>query len=108
MSNKPSMELRGSLRVSKYQNKPSQPRFFGKALINGVEYKIKGWEKETNGEPWISILFEAPEPLPLMSGPQAEPKVSLFSRDHANTRSTSAPDYNDQFDGDEFGPDRPF
>lgn len=54
------MNMRGSLNVSKFQKTPAQPRFYGKALIHGVVYEIKGWEKETNGEPWISLLFEDP------------------------------------------------
>lgn len=53
------MEMRGTLNVSKFQKNSNQPRFYGKCLINGVEYKLKGWEKiNTDGEPWISLLFE--------------------------------------------------
>ena len=56
------MELRGSLNLSKFERKPNQPKYYGKALINGVEYKIKGWEKvrQDTGEVWISLLFEDP------------------------------------------------
>lgn len=54
------MELRGSLGLSKYHTKPSQPKFYGRALIEGVDYEIKGWEKVTpgTGEIWISLCFE--------------------------------------------------
>lgn len=54
------MELRGSLNLSKLKTNPNQPKYYGKALINGVEYKLKGWEKvrQDTGEVWISILFE--------------------------------------------------
>jgi len=57
------MELRGSLNLSKYFKLSSnQPKFYGKALINGVEYTLKGWEKvrQDTGEVWISLLFEDP------------------------------------------------
>ncbi len=55
------MEMRGSLNVSKFYRNANQPRFYGKALINGVEYELKGWEKVNDkGEPWISLLFEEP------------------------------------------------
>ena len=54
------MEMRGSLNVSGYQTKPTQPRFYGTCLIDGVEYKIKGWEKNGPRGPWISLLFENP------------------------------------------------
>jgi len=42
-------------------------------LIHGVEYIIKGWEKESASGPWISLLFEDPvhgnadEPAPPVS-----------------------------------------
>lgn len=56
------MEMRGSLNLSKYYTKSNQPKFYGKGLINGVEYEIKGWEKvrADTGEVWISLLFEDP------------------------------------------------
>jgi len=56
------MELRDSLNVSKFERKNNQPKYYGKALIEGVEYKIKGWEKvrSDTGEVWISLLFEDP------------------------------------------------
>jgi len=53
------MNKRGTLNVSKFQTKPNQPRFYGRASLNGVMYELKGWEKTSpSGEPWISILFE--------------------------------------------------
>ena len=56
------MEMRGSLNLSKSYKKPNQPKFYGKALIEGKEYAIKGWEKvrQDTGEVWISLLFEDP------------------------------------------------
>lgn len=73
------MNMRGSLNVSQFQKNPSQPRFYGKALIHGVEYIIKGWEKESERGPWISLLFEDP----LHGNPTPEPSVEkpqIFSR----------------------------
>lgn len=57
------MELRGSLNLSKFERKPNQPKYYGKCLIKGVEYRLKGWEKvrQDTGEVWISLLFEDPE-----------------------------------------------
>lgn len=56
------MELRGSLNLSKFYTAPNKPKYYGKALIEGVEYQIKGWEKvrADTGEVWISLLFEDP------------------------------------------------
>ena len=56
------MELRGSLNLSAYYTRKEQPKYYGRALINGVEYNLKGWEKvrADTGEVWISLLFEDP------------------------------------------------
>jgi len=73
------MNMRGSLNVSSFQKSPVQPRFYGRALIHGVEYIIKGWEKESAKGPWISLLFEDP-----LHGDSAEEtsavKSSVFSK----------------------------
>jgi len=55
------MELRGSLNVSAFQKKPEQPKYYGRAMINGVEYELKGWEKDGSKGKWISLLFEHPD-----------------------------------------------
>jgi hypothetical protein len=52
------MEMRGSLGLSKYFTKPNQPKFYGKCLIDGVAYEIKGWEKDGPEGKWISLCFE--------------------------------------------------
>ena len=52
------MEMRGSLNLSAYYMRPEQPKYYGRALINGVEYNLKGWEKEGPKGVWISLLFE--------------------------------------------------
>ena len=54
------MEMRGSLNLSAYYTRKDQPKYYGKALINGVEYTLKGWEKEGPKGVWISLLFEDP------------------------------------------------
>ena len=54
------MELRGSLNLSAYYTRKEQPKYYGRALINGVEYNLKGWEKEGPKGVWISLLFEDP------------------------------------------------
>ena len=54
------MEMRGSLNLSAYYTRKDQPKYYGRALINGVEYILKGWEKESPKGVWISLLFEDP------------------------------------------------
>jgi len=52
------MDMRGSLNVSKFQKGGNSPRFYGRCLIEGVTYNMKGWEKEGKDGPWISLMFE--------------------------------------------------
>ena len=66
------MELRGSLNLSAYYTRKEQPKYYGRALINGVEYNLKGWEKEGPKGVWISLLFEDP-------AQEAERNVSEFA-----------------------------
>lgn len=88
---RPQMNMRGSLHISKYYQKPTQPRFYGKATVNGVTYKIKAWEKVgPTGEPWISILFEDPEGASLGTVEQAAKPLTLFS-EHATPAGPGAP-----------------
>lgn len=57
------MDMRGALRISKFQKTPQQPKWYGSAEIDGVRFTLKGWEKTDpkTGQPWISILFEESE-----------------------------------------------
>lgn len=82
------MEMRGSLNLSKFRNTPNQPTYYGKCLINGVEYHVKGWEKENNGQPWISLLFETEMDRGAVRSrefskpvPQARPEVDFSDMD---------------------------
>lgn len=53
------MDMRGSLNVSKFYKAGSNaPRFYGRCVINGVTYNLKGWDKQGKDGPWISLLFE--------------------------------------------------
>lgn len=54
------MEMRGSLNLSTFYKRADQPKYYGRALINGVEYDIKGWEKDGLKGKWVSLLFEDP------------------------------------------------
>lgn len=54
------MNMRGSLNVSRFQKTPAQPRFYGKALIHGVEYTVKGWEKDSPTAPGSRSCLKTP------------------------------------------------
>lgn len=75
------MNMRGSLNVSKFQKPGSNsPRFYGRCIIDGKTYNIKGWEKEGRDGPWISILFEPLEEKQEEEFEQCVPKKpGLFS-----------------------------
>lgn len=101
------MNMRGSLNVSRFQKSPAQPRFYGKALIHGVEYIVKGWEKESAQGPWISLLFEDP-----LHGDPAEEtpatKSSIFSKPLPTPVETPTPLDNHRIRSDLFDDDIPF
>lgn len=94
------MNMRGSLNVSKFQKTPAQPRFYGKATIHGVEYTIKGWEKDSPSGPWISLMFEDP----LHGNPdKPTPPVTdgLFSAPMQRTLTAPPLDNLDDYDEDD-------
>lgn len=88
------MDMRGSLNVSKFQKTPQQPRFYGRALINGVQFDIKGWEKDGKDGPWISLLFEETGEE-FDQKPQTQ-KQGLFSKPlNPLKKEYAAPDFDD-------------
>lgn len=73
------MDMRGTLNVSKFQKGNNQPRFYGRCVINGTTYNMKGWEKEGRDGPWISILFEPLATQDDFTSPELK-KPSVFSQ----------------------------
>lgn len=84
------MELRGSLNLSKFQKKPEQPKYYGRAMIGGVEYELKGWEKTGPNGPWISLLFEHPDEKAerlaneFAPAPKEKPTLNPVKRNYVN------------------------
>lgn len=66
------MDMRGSLNLSKFYTKSNQPKFYGKAMVEGKEYLVKGWEKirSDTGEVWVSLLFEPTEIVDDFTSPE--------------------------------------
>lgn len=91
------MNMRGSLNVSKFQKTPTQPRFYGKAVIHGVEYTLTGWEKQSASGPWISLLFEDP----LHGNPAPPVTDGLFSTPMQRTLTTPPLDNLDDYNEDD-------
>ena len=55
---------RGYLYPNKNKNKPTQPDFTGKVLVDGKELRISAWENQTpEGNKYLSLAFSVPLPL---------------------------------------------
>ncbi len=55
---------RGYLYPNKNKNKPTQPDFTGKVLVEGKEFRISAWENQTpEGNKYLSLAFSIPTPL---------------------------------------------
>ena len=65
---------RGTLGRNKRREKDTHPEFTGKCDINGVEFWISGWVKESNGEKFFSLSFKAKDtPPPVKQEPTDDP-----------------------------------
>jgi hypothetical protein len=54
---------RGYLYPNKNKNKPTQPDFTGKVLIDGKELRISAWENQTpEGNKYLSLAFSPATP----------------------------------------------
>lgn len=54
---------RGYLYPNKNKNKPTQPDFTGKVLIDGKELRISAWENQTpEGNKYLSLAFSPAVP----------------------------------------------
>ncbi len=54
---------RGYLYPNKNKNKPTQPDFTGKVLVEGKEWRISAWENQTpEGNKYLSLAFSPPQP----------------------------------------------
>lgn len=63
MSENVKKDNRGYLYPNKNKNKPTQPDFTGKALVDGKEWRIGAWENKTpEGNSYLSLAFTVPLP----------------------------------------------
>lgn len=54
---------RGYLYPNSNKNKPTQPDFTGKVLVDGKEWRISAWENKTpEGKKYLSLSFSPPLP----------------------------------------------
>lgn len=68
-------DMNGSIFVNDKKTKENHPDRRGSCKIDGVEYWISGWLKDSNGKKWMSLSFTKKEE---QQGGQAksEPAVS--------------------------------
>ena len=80
-------ELRGSLFRNNKKEKNSQPDYNGSCKVNGVEYRLSAWLKETaQGEKFFSMALTHPDTLPKKDGQNGAPEPA---------KTLSAPDDDD-------------
>lgn len=51
-------ENSGSLGINKNKLEETHADRTGSCRINGVDYWINGWVRETDGDPWLSLSFK--------------------------------------------------
>lgn len=68
-------DMNGSIFVNDKKTKDNQPDRRGSCKIDGVEYWISGWLKDTNGKKWMSLSFTKKEEQQ-GSQTKSEPAVS--------------------------------
>lgn len=67
----------GSLFVNNEQQRTSEnfPHYSGSVKLNGVEYWLSGWKKQTKaGAPYLSLSIKPKEPK--REKPEAQPKAA--------------------------------
>lgn len=64
---------RGTMGRNKLKEKDTHPEFSGKCNIDGAEYWISGWVKESNGEKFFSLSFRP------KAAPQQQPQTAQRS-----------------------------
>jgi len=62
MNNEIKKDMRGVFFTNQNKNKPTQPDFSGKALINGLGYRMAIWEnKNSDNKSYFSVIFSNDE-----------------------------------------------
>ena len=85
-------ELSGTLsRNEKREEGTNQPEYRGKALINGIEFRISAWVKEYEGRKFFSLAFSPPKEDQARPGQQASPelKAQQAKQPYGNARRMS-------------------
>ena len=68
-------EMSGSLFVNTKKETDNHPDRNGSALIDGVEYWVSGWIKETkSGDKWMSLAFKPKTEPAKRAHPASKPK----------------------------------
>ena len=63
---------RGTLGKNKRREKDTHPEYTGKLNVDGREYWLSGWVKESNGEKFFSLSVKPKEDAAPKPAPQAD------------------------------------
>ena len=75
---------RGTLGRNKRREKDTQPEYTGKLNVDGTDYWLNAWVKESNGEKFFSLSVKPKEPLASQVSPKDSPKVAPKPADDLN------------------------
>lgn len=93
-------ELSGSIFQNQNKTTENHPGWKGSALIDGVEYWVSGWVKQTGeGKKWVSLSFAAKDQAPRQ---ERQPTASNDRARNAASAKMQAPS------GVEFDDEIPF
>lgn len=87
MSDYQQKELSGSLFKNSKKEKDTHPDVRGTAKIDGVDYRVSGWNRTTKGgAPWISLAFTRADEAPQRQQPQS------LMQEQASERPVASPE----------------
>jgi hypothetical protein len=66
-------DMRGSISKNKRKTEEKHPDIKGSIVINGVDYWLSGWARDSEDGPWYSLVAEQKRDQPARSAPAQAP-----------------------------------
>ncbi len=73
--------MTGSLWPNDKKTKESHPDKRGSVKIDGVEYWVSSWDKNSNGKPWDSLSFTRKEDVQKQEKAESKPEAASTDDD---------------------------
>lgn len=92
-------ELSGSIFQNQNKTTENHPGWKGSALIDGVEYWVSGWVKQTGeGNKWVSLSFTAKDQAPRQDRQPTAPNDRARNAASAKMQAPAirAPEFDDE------------